>query len=262
MEEIILPKLETVKEEENFGSFIIQPLYPGYGYTLGSSLRRVLLSSLEGAAISRIKIEGAPHQFSNVSGVKEDVTEIILNFKDLRLKLHQDEPATLSVNVKGPKEIKAKDIKIPSNVEIVNPELHIATVEEKVNFSMEMIIEKGRGYLPIETRPETTKVGEIAVDSLFSPILLVNAKVENTRVGQRTDFNKLTLDIKTDGSITPRQALKKAAEILSSQIEVVKNIAIKAEGKKTKTVNKPKRGKSAKTAKKTGSKKSSLKKSS
>src|SRR3990167_8825397 len=117
MEEIILPKLETVKEEENFGSFIIQPLYPGYGYTLGSSLRRVLLSSLEGAAISRIKIEGAPHQFSNVSGVKEDVTEIILNFKDLRLKLHQDEPATLSVNVKGPKEIKAKDIKIPSNVE-------------------------------------------------------------------------------------------------------------------------------------------------
>lgn len=269
MEEITLPNIETVKEKENFGVFVIQPLYPGYGHTLGSSLRRILLSSLEGAAISSIKVEGISHQFSTISGVREDVNEIILNLKNVSLKIHGDEPVHLALNIKGPKEVRAKDIKTPSSAEIVNSDLYLATVEDKAVLSIEMTAEKGRGYLPVETRPAPSEVGMIAIDSLFSPILLVNVKVENTRVGQRTDFNKLTLEIKTDGTIKPSEALKKSVEILSRQIEPIKNIQVKKEDRKLKVKEKPKDAKrpkekeikDEKTSKKKGVKRSASKKS-
>lgn len=240
MEEITLPKVQAIKEEENYGEFVIEPLYPGYGQTIGNSLRRVLLSSLEGTAISSVKIEGVSHEFSAIPGVKEDVIEIILNLKQLRMKLFGNEPVKMTLNVKGAKKVMAKDIKAPSQVEIINKDLYIATLDGKnSSLSMEMTVEKGRGYLPVEMKTEKPEIGVIQIDSLFSPVVGVNFKVENTRVGQRIDFNKLTLEVKTDGTITPLQALKKASAILVDQLELLAEMSVKKE-KKIKEKEKPK----------------------
>jgi DNA-directed RNA polymerase subunit alpha len=267
MEQIILPQIQTEKEEENVGIFVIEPLYPGYGQTIGNALRRVLLSSLEGAAISSVKIEGISHEFSSIPGVKEDVIELILNLKQLRMKLFSDEPVKMTLNVKGAKEVTAKDIKAPSQVEIVNKDFRIATLDGKdSSLSMEMVVEKGRGYLPVEMKTEKPEIGVIQIDSLFSPVLGVNFKVENTRVGQRVDFNKLILEIKTDGTITPSEALVQASKILVNQFELLANMPVKKEVKeKSKSKEKKAKGtvlskkdkKGEKTTKKKRTKKSS-----
>lgn len=234
MEEIILPEIKTIKETENEGTFVIEPLYPGYGQTLGNSLRRVLISSLEGAAVSQVKIEGVPHEFSTLEGVLEDVVEIILNLKSLRVRLFEGEEATLSLNEKGPKEVTASCFKCPASVEIKNPQLHIATLNKNGKLSLEAKVDKGRGYLPVEMKTEKPEIGVISLDSLYSPVLAVNFKVENTRVGRRTDFNKLTLEIKTDGTISPSFALKEAASILVKQFNVFREIETKEIKKKVK----------------------------
>lgn len=275
MEEITLPKIQTIKEDDKYGSFVIEPLYPGYGQTLGNSLRRVLLSSLEGAAISSVKIEGVSHEFSTIPGVKEDALEIILNLKTLRMKLFGEEKATMTLNVKGPGKITAKDIKAPSQIEIINQDVHIATIDDsKTSLSVDMVVEKGRGYLASESKPEKPEIGVIQMDSLFSPILWINYHVENTRVGQRTDFNKLTLEIKTDGTISPSEALKKASETLVEQFQNLTSIKIgtketKKKGivkkitkpaKRAKSLNKPKK-KEKKNEKKVAAKKRSKKSS-
>lgn len=267
MEEIILPNIERVSEKDDYGIFVIQPLYPGYGYTIGNSLRRVLLSSLEGAAVSSVKIEGATHQFQTLPGMKEDITELILNLKNLRLKLYEGESATLTLDVKGPKEVLAKDIKTPAHVEIKNPDLYIATLDNKDSrLSMEITVEKGRGYLPVEAKPETGLIGVIQVDSLFSPVKLCNITVENVRVGKRTDFNKLTLEVKTDGTVTPSEAIKQAVEILIQQLKTIGDILSQDKVKKIPPEkNTKKEGlsevKGEKTAKKKRTTKTSAKKS-
>lgn len=235
MEEIISPQIKTISETEDYGVFVIEPLFPGYGHSLANPLRRVLLSSIEGAAVSYVKIEGASHEFSTLPGVKEDVLEIIMNLKQLRVKLLGDEPVKMRLDVKGPKEVKASLIKAPSQVEIINKDLYIATLDgPKSTLSIEMTVEKGRGYVPVEEKPERQDIGVIEVDSLFSPILGVNFKIENTRVGQRTDFDKIILEIKTDGTITPSEALKRAAEILVDQFKLISEVVPHSSEKKAK----------------------------
>ncbi len=216
LEEIILPQIKKEKETDFQGKFVIEPLYPGYGTTLGNSLRRVLLSSLPGAAIVSVKIEGVQHEFSTIPGVKEDVVEIILNLKQLRLKLFKDEPVKLTLEAKGKGVVKAKDIKEHPDVEIVTPELVIATLESpNAKLSMELKAEKGRGYVPVEQiekgRPE---INEIFLDAIYSPIKKVAYFVENTRVGKMTNFDKLTIELETDGTIKPSEALVEASKIL------------------------------------------------
>jgi len=259
MEEITLPKIQTIKEEKNYGLFVIEPLYPGYGQTVGNSLRRILYSSLEGAAVSSVKIEGVAHEFSTISGIKEDIIELILNLKQLRMRLIGDEPAKMTLNVKGPKKVYASFIKTPSQIEIINKDLYLVTLDDsKATLSMEIIVEKGRGYVPVEMKAEKPEIGVIQTDSLFSPVLGVSYKVENTRVGQRTDFNKLTLEIQTDGTITPEEAIRKAAEILVKQFDHIKSLpSKKAEVKKKKV--KEKKKKEIKSEKKVTKKKRSKK---
>jgi len=263
MEEIILPKIQVVSEDETRGVFVIEPLYPGYGHSIANPLRRVLLSSLEGAAVSSIKIEGVPHEFSTIPGVKEDVIQIISNLKQIRLKLFGEGPATMNLNVRGPKEVKALDIKAPSEIEIKNKDLYIATIDDnKHSLSIEMFVEKGRGYLPVEMKSEKPEIGVIQIDSIFSPVVGVSFNIENTRVGRRTDFNKITLEIKTDGTISPREALQKAAEILVEQFGLIAKMSPGLEKEEPKSVDedktKKKEGKNdeEKAPKKKSSKKS------
>ncbi|KPJ56086.1 hypothetical protein AMJ49_05775 [Parcubacteria bacterium DG_74_2] len=209
-------KPKVTETGENKALFEISALYPGYGITIGSSLRRVLLSSLPGAAVTQVKIKGVQHEFSTIPNVLEDVIMIILNLKKLRFKLHGDESQTGIIKVKGEKEIKGKDIELPSQVEIVSKDVHIATLTaKKAELEMEIQIENGIGYESVERRKkEKLEIGVIALDAVFSPIKRVSYKVENMRVGERTDFDKLTLEIETDGVITPRQAFQQALEIL------------------------------------------------
>ena len=217
MKQVILPEpAKCVKKEKNMAVFEIKPCSPGYGVTLGNALRRVLLSSLPGAAVTSIKITGAEHEFSTIPYVHEDVIEIILNLKKLRFKLFVDGPVKISLKAKGEKEVKAGDIKATSDIEIVNKDAHIATLTDKrAKLEMEIQVEQGLGYFPVEAREkEKLEIGNIAVDAIFSPIRKINYDVENIRVGQRTDFNKLILQIETDGSVTPEEALIKAAEVL------------------------------------------------
>lgn len=220
------PKL--VSREGNVGVFEISPLYPGYGITIGNTLRRVLLSSLEGSSITSVKLKGVDHEFSTISGVLEDVVDIILNLKKVRFKMFKDEPITLTLNVKGEKDIIASDIKVTSDVEIVNPNQHIATItEKKTEFDAEITIEKGTGYVPVEQRQkEKLSIGKIAIDGIFTPIRSVNFIVENIRVGQRTDYNKLLIDIETDGSVSPEAALKNACQILIEHFNIVNNVEL------------------------------------
>ncbi|MBI2448037.1 DNA-directed RNA polymerase subunit alpha [Candidatus Microgenomates bacterium] len=222
LEEIILPAIKTVSETEISGNYIIEPLYPGYGMTVGNALRRVLLSSLPGAAVSAIKIENASHEFSAISGVKEDILNIVLNFKLLRVALSGEAKHRLTLSVKGAKKVTAKDIKTDSDVVIANPDLYLfTTTDDKAKVEMEIEVEKGRGYVSAEERKEKRPIGEIAIDSLFSPVSKVAYSVENTRVGQITTFDKINLEIKTDGSISPKQALLDAAGIMVEQFSVL-----------------------------------------
>ncbi len=221
---IILPsKPRVVKEEGSSGVYEIDGLYPGYGHTLGNSLRRIILSSLPGAAITGIKIEGVEHEFSTVAGIKEDIVTVILSLKRVRIAMFTDEPQTLTLSVKGIKEVTAADIVHPGQISILNPEQRIATLTEKnAELTMEIKVEKGLGYIPKEIlQKERVEIGQITLDAIFSPIRRVNYEVENMRVGNRTDFNRLRMFIETDGSLTSKQALEHAIGIMISQLKAI-----------------------------------------
>ncbi|OHA33080.1 MAG: DNA-directed RNA polymerase subunit alpha [Candidatus Taylorbacteria bacterium RIFCSPLOWO2_01_FULL_45_15b] len=221
---MILPsKPKVIKEEKFSGVYEIDGLYPGYGHTLGNSLRRIILSSLPGAAITGVKIEGVSHEFSTIEHVKEDVITILLNLKRLRIKLITDEPQKISLRVKGVKNASAGDIEAPGQVEILNPELHIASLTDKgATLEMEMTVEKGLGYVSKEIiQKDRVEIGAIALDSIFTPIRRVNYEVENMRVGNRTDFNRLKVFIETDGTMAPREALEKSIEIMIGQLKAI-----------------------------------------
>jgi DNA-directed RNA polymerase subunit alpha len=220
---IQLPELKPVSEEGNKATFAIEPLHSGYGMTLGNSLRRVILSSLGGAAVTAVKIDSVAHEFSTIEGVKEDVVEVILNLKRLRFRVYSDEPQFLILNASGKGEVRASDIKATSDVEIVNGDQIIATLDDaKAKLGMEIKVEKGRGYVPVESREaEKLEVGMIAVDALYSPVARVRYNVENTRVGQMTDLDRLVMEIETDGTFTPHEAIRQAAEILVEHFQVV-----------------------------------------
>ena len=244
--EILVGEPKFVQHEKNKAVFEISPLFAGYGVTLGNSLRRVLLSSMEGAAAVKIKIDGVPHEFTTVNGVLEDVVDIILNLKKVRFKLSGLDSAKVTLNAKGEKEIKAGDLKAPTGVEIVNPDQIIATItDKKAELNMEIEVEKGIGYMPVEQRQkEKLSVGEIAIDAIFNPVKKVGFRVENIRVGERTDFNKLFVDIETDGSISPQEALKRAIGILMEQFKAVGesgNLQIEEKGLDEKVTEAPKK---------------------
>jgi len=227
MIEIEKPKIEFVEKDEqrNYGCFVVEPLERGYGTTLGNALRRILLSSLPGAAITNVKFDGALHEFSSLPGVLEDTIEIILNLKAVSLKIHSNEPQTLIIDTDKTGSIRAKDINAPSDVEILNEDHYICTLEENARLYIEMTALNGRGYVPAErNKLPQQPIGVIPVDSMFSPIRRVNYRVENTRVGQITDYDKLTLELWTDGSIRPDEAVSLAAKILSTHIALFVNL--------------------------------------
>ncbi len=216
------PKI-VEKKEDRKAVFEIDSLYPGYGVTMGNSLRRVLLSSLSGVAITKVKINEVNHEFSTIEGVMEDVITIILNLKEMRFRMHSLEPQVAKLEAKGEKEVTGADFKTPTQVEVVNPEKHIATItDKKTSLSMEVEIEKGMGYSSTEDRKdEKLEVGQILVDSVFTPVKRANFNVENMRVGKRTDFDRLFIDIETDGTITPEEALYQAIDILAGQFSAL-----------------------------------------
>lgn len=209
---------------ETYGKFVAEPFERGYGVTVGNSLRRVLLSSLEGAAVTSIKIEGVSHEFAAIPGVVEDVTEIVLNVKNLVLLSHTRSPKTLRIDVHEKGEVTAKDIITDDTVEVINPDLHIATLTKNVLFKMELEVQKGRGYVPADrNKKEGQPIGVIAIDSVFTPVRKVNFHVEDTRVGQMTDYDKLILEVTTNGSITPKDAILYASNILQRHLDVFVN---------------------------------------
>ena len=223
MIEIEKPTIECITSESdrNYGKFIVEPLERGYGTTLGNSLRRILLSSLPGAAVTSVKIDGILHEFSTVPGVKEDVTEIILNLKKLAVRLDSEGPKRVLINAVGPKVVTARDIISDSELEIFNPDLHIATLEENATLVMEMNIARGRGYVPADqNKTDATPIAVIPVDSIYTPVRKVNFTVENTRVGQVTDYDKLNLEVWTDGSITPREGVSIGAKIMQEHLKL------------------------------------------
>jgi len=217
-----IPKITADNVEDNRGSFTVEPLDRGFGYTFGNSLRRVLLSSLAGAAVTSIRIEGVAHEFSTIEGVKEDVTDIVLNLKDIVIRMHTDaDEVEAPLVATGPGEVKAKDIDLPAGVEILNPDVSIATLEKRTKLEMYLTIGRGRGYSPAEeNKTEDQPLGVIPIDSIFSPIRRASYSVDSARVGQRTDFDKLSLDIETDGSLEPASALREAAEILIKSLAI------------------------------------------
>lgn len=222
--DIVIPSKPKVVSEEGFGGvYEIDGLYPGYGYTLGNSLRRIVLSSLPGAAITSVKIDGVSHEFSTLAGVKEDVITILLHLKQIRLKMLSEEPQTITLEAKGPKEVSAGDLKVPGQVEVLNPELVIAHLTDKnASLSMEMVVEKNLGYISKENHhKDKVDIGTIALDAIFTPIRRVNYEVENMRVGDRTDFNRLRVFIETDGTLSPREALEKSIEIMIHQLKAI-----------------------------------------
>ena len=223
MIEIEKPTIECVfsNEDPNYGKFVIEPLERGYGTTLGNSLRRILLSSLPGVAVTSVKIDGILHEFSTIPGVKEDVTEIILNLKKLAVKLNGENTKKVLINAIGPKEVTAADIIGDSDLEICNPDLHIATLEENATLVMEMNLAKGRGYVSADqNKTESTPIAVIPTDSIYTPVRKVNFTVENTRVGQVTDYDKLILEIWTDGSITPSEGVSIGAKIMQEHLNL------------------------------------------
>jgi len=220
--EFQLPKITAENVHDNRGTFTVEPLDRGFGYTFGNSLRRVLLSSLAGAAVTSIRIEGVAHEFSTIPGVKEDVTDIVLNLKDVVCRMHgESDEIEAPLIATGPGEVKAKDIDLPAGVEILNPNAHIATLEKRAKVEMYLTIGRGRGYRPAEgNKSPDQPIGVIPIDSIFSPVRRVSYDVEAARVGQRTDFDKLTLDIETDGSVDPQAALREAAEVLIKSLSI------------------------------------------
>jgi len=235
MVEIEKPKIEIVEisEDNRYGKFVCEPLERGYGTTLGNSLRRILLSSLPGAAITSIRIDGVLHEFSTIPGVRDDVTNIILNLKSLCFKMLSDEPKVLRIDVEGEREVTAADIIPDADIEILNPELHIATLNKEGSLHMEMTVERGRGYVSADKNKKPDHViGIIPIDSIFSPVLRVNYTVSDTRVGNATDYDKLVLEIWTDGSIRPEEAVSKAASILISHLKLFQNMAGGAGGER------------------------------
>ena len=222
MLEFQTPQISAENVEDNHGTFTIEPLDRGFGYTFGNSLRRVLLSSLAGAAVTSVRIEGVAHEFSTISGVKEDVTDIVLNLKEIVCRMHTDaSEIEAPLIATGPGEVTAKDIDLPSGVEILNPDAHIATLETKTKLEVYLTIGHGRGYSPAEeNKTDDQPIGVIPIDSIFSPVKRVAYQVEAARVGQRTDYDKLTLDIETDGSVEPQAALREAAEILIQSLSI------------------------------------------
>ncbi len=220
---ITLPsKPRVVSEAEFEGVYEIDGLYPGYGHTLGNSLRRIILSSLPGAAITSVKLEGVEHEFSTMQGVREDVVTILLNLKKLRFEVLTQEPQTISLSVKGPKKVSGADLTVPGQVRLLNPNSYIAEITDKSGIEAEFRVERGLGYVPREAlKKERVDIGEISVDAIFSPIRRVNYEVENMRVGDRTDFNRLRISIETDGTLTPRTALEQSIEIMITQLKAV-----------------------------------------
>ena len=220
---IALPsKPRVVSESERGGVYEIDGLYPGYGYTLGNSLRRIILSSLPGAAVTHVKIPGVAHEFSTIEGVKEDVVTMLLNLRKMRFKISSDEPQVIKLEAKGPKIITAADLTLPGQVEILNPEQKICEITGKVSLELELHAEKGLGYIPKEQhQKDRVEIGMIALDAIFSPIRRVNYEVENMRVGDRTDFNRLRIVIETDGTLAPREALEKSIETMIHQLKAV-----------------------------------------
>lgn len=214
---------KVILEEDRRAVFEIEGLFPGYGQTIGNALRRTLLSSLEGAAITTVKIEGISHEFSTIPGMLEDVVELTLNLKQVRFRMHGSGPYTAQLVMKGEHRLTAKDLQTPSQLEVVNTDQYLAALtDKKAAINMELIVEKGRGYQPVEARRrEKVEIGTIALDAAFSPVRLVNYEIENMRMGERTDYNRLRLHIETDGSITPREAFTEAAKILVTQFNVL-----------------------------------------
>ena len=228
MIEIEKPRIECIESptDESYGKFIVEPLERGYGTTLGNSLRRVLLSSLPGIAVTSIRIAGVQHEFSTIPGVKEDVTEIVLNVKGIIMRLHCDGPKTVYIEASGEGEVTAGDIKADADVEVLNPELHIATLDTDGSLSMELVVDHGRGYVVAEKNKSAQQIiGTIPVDSVYSPVLKVNYAVENTRVGNRTDYDKLTIEVWTDKTISPRDAVSLGAKILCDHFQLFTDLS-------------------------------------
>ncbi|PJE50963.1 MAG: DNA-directed RNA polymerase subunit alpha [Candidatus Yanofskybacteria bacterium CG10_big_fil_rev_8_21_14_0_10_36_16] len=246
-------KPKVVSHDGNKAVFEISPLYPGYGLTIGNALRRVLISSIEGAAITSVKIKGVDHEFSTIEGVMEDAIDVILNLKKVRFRLFSDEPVVLNLKKKGANKITANDIEPNSDVEVINKDQEIATItDKKAEIEMELKIEKGMGYVPVEQRQkEKLGVGSIAVDAIFSPVKNINYKVENMRVGQRTDYNKIILEIETDGSVSPEETLIRASKTLIDYFEQVNQLEVPKEKEATTKTSKKKES----TKKETKSKK-------
>ena len=233
MIEIEKPGIETAEltEDGKYGRFIVEPLERGFGNTLGNSLRRVLLSSLEGCAVTSVKIDGVLHEFSTIPGVKEDVTEIVLNLKSLVPKLHEVCPKVVEIDAEGAGEVTAANIKCDDEVEILNPELHIATLGEGAKLNMEITLDRGRGYVPGERNKQlagNNVIGVLPIDSIYTPVLKVNYTVDNTRVGQITDYDKLTLDVWTNGVISAEEAVSLAAKVLTEHLNLFVNLSDKA----------------------------------
>jgi len=229
------PNIHKVEETDNYGKFVFEPLERGYGTTLWNSLRRVMMASLPGAAITSIQIDGVLHEFSTVQGVTEDVTQIILNLKKVSLKIESEDAKDLELDVKGPAEVTAGDIQGDGDVTILNPDLHIATVADGAELHIMMTADKGRGYVPADQnklRLSGLEIGTLPIDSIYTPIERVNYTVENTRVGQSNDFDKLTLDVWTDGSLTPTAAISLAAKILTEHLEMFVNLTEEAKDAK------------------------------
>jgi DNA-directed RNA polymerase subunit alpha len=225
------PKVEALGDADGDRQlFAVGPLEPGFGHTLGNSLRRTLLSSIPGAAVTQVRFDEALHEFDTIKGVTEDVTDVILNLKDLVLRVHSDEAVTLRIDVKGPAEVTAGDIVTTSDVEILNPELRIATINESGRLALDVTVEKGRGYVSAERNKSTNTIGVIPVDSIFSPVRRVTFSVEPTRVEQSTEFDRLVLDIETDGSLTAREALASAGATLQSLVGLVAEMSDEPQG--------------------------------
>jgi DNA-directed RNA polymerase subunit alpha len=224
------PQVEAGEAEGNLQQFTIAPLEPGFGHTLGNSLRRTLLSSIPGAAVTQVRFDEALHEFDVIPGVKEDVTDLILNIKDLVLTCTAEEPVTLRLDARGPGEVTAADIQTTADVEILNPELHLATVNAKGRLAVDLTVEQGRGYLSAERNKRTSTIGLIPVDAIFSPVRRVAFSVEPTRVEQATNYDKLTLEIETDGSISPRDSLSSAGDTLRNLVALIADLSDEPRG--------------------------------
>ncbi len=219
------PEIEVLETEGNYGRFVISPLEPGFGHTLGNSLRRTLLSSIPGAAVTEVHFDEALHEFDTINGVKEDVTDIILNLKDLVLKSNAEEAVTLRLDVRGPAEVTAGDIQVTSDIEILNPELHLATINNTGHLAIDITVEQGSGYLSADKNKKSPTIGVIPVDAIFSPVRRVTFSVEPTRVEQATNYDKLNLEVETDASISPRDALASAGDTLRSLVGLVADLS-------------------------------------